>query len=428
MSTDIPRVQLLLTGDELMSGDTVDSNSAMIARELAGLGLTPCRRVTLGDDRGALAQEIEALCANADVLIINGGLGPTIDDLTAAVLAEVAGSGLCEHPDALSHLKQWCDKRRLVLNAANRKQAMLPNGCTLIPNPVGSAVGFSLLLNNCLVLCTPGVPGELRAMLPIILERLRARFGITLQKDVLRLQTFGLGESTAQQLVMDNHPDWPGEVILSFRAGAPQLEIKLSVRRVEDIPLRDRCREWLDTLFGDHIIGEGDTRIAEAVINLARESGVTISCAESCTGGMIASMLTQIAGASDVFPGGFVTYSNSLKQSVLGVQATTLESQGAVSEATVKEMVIGALDASGADLAVAVSGIAGPDGGSDGKPVGTVWLAWGDRQNVDTVCLCWPVERVLFQTMVAAAALDVLRRRLAGIDKQSSYFDQRRLR
>ncbi|MFT6771942.1 MAG: nicotinamide-nucleotide amidase, partial [Congregibacter sp.] len=136
MSTDIPRVQLLLTGDELMSGDTVDSNSAMIARELAGLGLTPCRRVTLGDDRGALAQEIEALCANADVLIINGGLGPTIDDLTAAVLAEVAGSGLCEHPDALSHLKQWCDKRRLVLNAANRKQAMLPNGCTLIPNPV----------------------------------------------------------------------------------------------------------------------------------------------------------------------------------------------------------------------------------------------------------------------------------------------------
>jgi nicotinamide-nucleotide amidase len=143
---------------------------------------------------------------------------------------------------------------------------------------------------------------------------------------------------------------------------------------------------------------------------------------------MIASMLTQIAGASDVFPGGFVTYSNALKQSVLGVQASTLESQGAVSEATVKEMVAGALDASGADLAVAVSGIAGPGGGSDDKPVGTVWLAWGDRQKTDTVCLCWPVERVLFQTMVAAAALDVLRRRLAGIGGQSRYFDQRRLR
>ncbi|WP_439107364.1 CinA family nicotinamide mononucleotide deamidase-related protein [Congregibacter sp.] len=425
---EVPRVQLLLTGDELMSGDTVDSNSALIARELAGLGLTPCRRVTLGDDRQALAREMSTLASDANVLIVNGGLGPTIDDLTAAVLAEVADSGLEEHPDAVSHLEQWCEKRGLVLNAANRKQAMLPAGCTLIPNPVGSAVGFSMVVSGCLVLCTPGVPGELRAMLPIILERLRERFGITLQKDILRLQTFGLGESTAQQLVVDNHPDWPEEVVLSFRAGAPQLEIKLSVTRAEDRPLREQCHDWLQSLFGDHIIGEGDTRIAEAVINLARESGITLSCAESCTGGMIASMLTQIAGASDVFPGGFVTYSNALKQSVLGVQASTLESEGAVSEATVKEMVSGALDASGADLAVAVSGIAGPGGGSAEKPVGTVWLAWGDRQRVETVCLCWPVERVLFQTMVAAAALDVLRRRLAGIDKQSSYFDQRRMR
>lgn len=426
--TDIPRVQLLLTGDELMSGDTVDSNSAMIARELAGLGLTPSRRITLGDDRHALAQEILSLCADADVLFINGGLGPTIDDLTAAVLAEVADSGLSEHPEALTHLERWCKKRGLVLNAANRKQAMLPTGCLLIPNPVGSAVGFSLVLSDCLVLCTPGVPGELRAMLPVILERLRERYGITLQKDILRLQTFGLGESTAQQLVVDNHPNWPADVSLSFRAGAPQLEIKLSVTRAEHRPARDTCRQWLEELFGDHIIGEGDTRIAEAVIDLARAAGLSISCAESCTGGMIASMLTQIAGASDVFPGGFVTYSNSLKQSVLGVKAATLETEGAVSEATVKEMVLGALDASGADLAVAVSGIAGPGGGSADKPVGTVWLAWGDRQHIDTVCLCWPVERVLFQTMVAAAALDTLRRRLAGITTQSNYFDQRRLR
>ncbi|EAQ98668.1 CinA family nicotinamide mononucleotide deamidase-related protein [Congregibacter litoralis] len=423
-----PRVQLLLTGDELMSGDTVDSNSALIARELSGLGLTPCRRVTLGDDRDALAREMAALADDADVLIVNGGLGPTIDDLTAAVLGEVAGHGLEEHPDALDHLEIWCKKRNLLLNDANRKQAMLPAGCTIIPNPVGSAVGFSLVVNNCLIMCTPGVPGELRAMLPVMVQRLREEFGITLQKDVLRLQTFGLGESTAQQLLVDNHPDWPPEVVLSFRAGAPQLEIKLSITRAEDRPRRDQCYEWLKALFGDHIIGEGDTRIAEAVIDQARDAGLTITCAESCTGGMIASMLTQIAGASDVFPGGFVTYSNALKESILGVPAETLKSEGAVSEATVKAMVRGALDASGADLAVAVSGIAGPGGGSNDKPVGTVWLAWGDRDAVETVCLCWPVERVLFQTMVAAAGLDVLRRKLAGIQNQSRYFDQRRLR
>jgi nicotinamide-nucleotide amidase len=428
MNADKPRVQLLLTGDELMSGDTVDSNSALIARELAVLGLTPSRRVTLGDDGAALSAEIDALCRGSDVLFINGGLGPTIDDLTATVLADVAGNGLVEHPDALAHLEYWCERRGLALNAANRKQAMLPVGCDIIPNPVGSAVGFSLSVQGCLVLCTPGVPGELRAMLPFILKALRARFGITLQKDILRLQTFGLGESTAQQLVVDNHPDWPPEVVLSFRAGAPQLEIKLSVLREQDRPQRETCRQWLDTLFGDHIIGEGDTRIAEAVIDLARSKGLTLSCAESCTGGMIASMITQIAGASDVFPGGFVTYSNALKHSVLGVREDTLAEHGAVSEATVREMVTGAIKASGANLAVAVSGVAGPGGGSADKPVGTVWIAWGDADHIDTVCLCWPVERVLFQTMVAAAALDVLRRRLAGIGGESRYFDQRRVR
>jgi nicotinamide-nucleotide amidase len=428
MTSQAPRVQLLLTGDELMSGDTVDSNSALIAREFAGIGLTPQRRVTLGDDRIALAQEIRQLCESGDVLLINGGLGPTIDDLTAVVLAEVAGSGLAEHPQALEHLQHWCEKRGLALNAANRKQAMLPAGCDLLPNRIGSAVGFSLSVSGCLVLCTPGVPGELRAMLPFIVERLRERFGITLQRDVLRLQTFGLGESTAQQLVTDHHPDWPEEVALSFRAGAPQLEIKLSIVREQDRPLRDQCRQWLEDLFGDHIIGEGDTRIAETVIQLAREAGKTISCAESCTGGMIASMITQIAGASDVFPGGFVTYSNDLKERVLGVSPQTLIDEGAVSEATVRAMVAGALKASRADLAVAVSGIAGPGGGSVDKPVGTVWLAWGDQEYVETVCLCWPVERILFQTMVAAAALDALRRRLAGIGGESRYFNQRRAR
>jgi len=427
MSRKNPRVQLLLTGDELMSGDTVDSNSALIAREISHLGLTPVRRVTLGDDPAALVQEIAALCASGDVLLINGGLGPTVDDLTAAVLAEVAGVGLQEHPEALAHLEQWCAKRGLALNDANRKQALLPADCELLQNPVGSAVGFTLSVNDCVVMCTPGVPGELRAMLPELIARLRKRFGITLQRDVLRLQTFGLGESTAQQAVRDTHPDWPEEVSLSFRAGAPQLEIKLSVTRHEDLAKRAQCREWLEALFGDHIIGEGDTRLAERVIELAREAGLSITCAESCTGGMIASMLTQIAGASDVFPGGFVTYSNALKQRVLGVREDTLREHGAVSEATVREMVAGALDAAGADLAMAVSGIAGPGGGSADKPVGTVWIAWGDRENVATVCLRWPVERVLFQTMVAAAALDALRRRLSGIKTESRYFGQRRV-
>ncbi len=425
--TDAPRIQLLLTGDELMSGDTVDSNSALIARELASQGLRPLRRVTLGDDALALQAEIATLCDNADALIINGGLGPTVDDLTAEVLARVAGLRLVEHPQALDHLEHWCARRGLTLNAANRKQALLPEGCELLPNPIGSAVGFTVEHNNCLVLCTPGVPGELRAMLPHLIERLGERFPHRSQSDVLRLQTFGVGESTAQQMISDHCPDWPDSVGLSFRAGAPQLEIKLVIDDPALEPQRQACLDTLQHLLGAHILGRDDARLAERVIDLARDQGITLTSAESCTGGLIAQMLTQIPGSSDVFPGAFVTYSNALKHSVLGVTTDTLDSVGAVSEETVRQMVQGALKASGATLGVAVSGVAGPGGGSDSKPVGTVWLAWGDLQRIDTLCLHWPLERTLFQTMVAAAALDCLRRRLLGIEESAHYLRQRRV-
>jgi nicotinamide-nucleotide amidase len=422
-----PRLQLLLTGDELMSGDTVDSNSALIARELSLHGLRPTRRITLGDERGQLVEELKALTRCSDAVIVNGGLGPTIDDLTAEVLAEVADVPVSEHEAALAHLEAWCKRRGLPLNDSNRKQARLPLGCELISNPIGSAPGFCLEVEGCLVLCTPGVPGELRAMLPELCDRLRRRFRIASQRDVLRLQTFGLGESTAQQLVLDRCPDWPETVALAFRAGAPQLEIKLIVDDPGHLPERDHCRALLEELFGDHILGEGDTRLAERVIDLAREAGLAITTAESCTGGMVAQMITQIPGSSDVFPGGFVTYSNALKESVLGVRRSTLERDGAVSEATVREMLAGALERSGADLGIAVSGVAGPGGGTAEKPVGTVWLAWGSRDAMEAVCLHWPVERVLFQTMVAAGALDALRRRLLGLDQQSFYLQQRRV-
>ncbi|MEM1141198.1 MAG: CinA family nicotinamide mononucleotide deamidase-related protein [Pseudomonadota bacterium] len=428
MNPSAPRLQVLLTGDELMSGDTVDSNSSTIARELSPLGLTPVRRVTLGDDRRALILEIQQLTTGGGALLINGGLGPTSDDLTAEVLAEAAGVPLVENPAALEHLQRWCKQRGLVLNQANRKQALIPDGAELIANPVGSALGFVLEVEGCLVLCTPGVPGELRAMLPEIKQRLSARFAVTSQRDVMRIQTFGIGESTIQQFIHDEIPDWPEEVTLSFRAGAPQLELKLIIENPEHSELRDRYLARLEDLFGDHVIGRDDSKIAERVIDLAKREGKAITCAESCTGGMVASMITQIPGSSQVFPGGFVTYSNELKARVLGVSEGTLSRFGAVSEETVREMLAGALNLAGADLGVAVSGIAGPDGGTVDKPVGTVWLAWGESGSIRSHCLQWPVERTLFQTMVSAAALDVMRRQLKGLDSTARYFEQRRYR
>ena len=422
------RVQLLLTGNEIMSGDTIDSNSAMISRRLGELAITVHRRVTVGDDVQLLQQELAAMAAESDVVIVNGGLGPTIDDLTAEILATVAGVRIEQHPEAVAHLEQWCAGRNLPLNDANMKQALLPAGAAIIDNPIGSAVGFELTVHGCRVICTPGVPGELAAMLDQILNSLAAQLVRPVERSILRLQTFGLGESTAQQMISDALPDWPDEVVLGFRAGAPQMEIKLTIDRAADAPARQRCREQLDALFGDHIIGEGDALLAQRVLELLRERGGTLTTAESCTGGLIASMLTRIPGSSDAFHAGFVTYANDIKHSVLGVDQRVLTEQGAVSEAVVRQMAAGALERARADYAVAVSGIAGPDGGTEDKPVGTVWLAWGDRTHIRTRCLCWPVERTLFQTMVAAGALDAIRRLLLGIEEEPRYFAQRRAR
>ena len=426
MTDHSPRVQLLLTGNEIMSGDTVDSNSALIARRLGELAIGIHRKVTLGDDPVLLTAELAAMAADADLIIVNGGLGPTVDDLTAEILAAVAGVGLEQHPVAVAHLEKWCAGRNLPLNDANMKQAMLPAGSVVVDNPIGSAVGFEMPVGNCRIICTPGVPSELAAMLDLIVVDLAARTERPVERDILRLQTFGLGESSAQQIISDNIGDWPAEVDLGFRAGAPQMEIKLSVDRATHLPLQARCREQLQALFGDHIIGEGDTLLAERVLELLRQSGKTLATAESCTGGLIASMLTRIPGSSDAFHAGFVTYSNDIKSSVLGVPEAVLEEHGAVSEPVVAAMARGALARAGADYAIAVSGIAGPDGGSEDKPVGTVWLAWGDSDNIQTRCLCWPVERSLFQTMIAAAGLDMIRRRLLGIGEEPRYFRQRR--
>ncbi|MHA7817766.1 MAG: CinA family nicotinamide mononucleotide deamidase-related protein [Pseudohaliea sp.] len=430
-----PRVQLLLTGNELMSGDTVDSNSATIARRLAVLGLAVARKATLGDDREALVTELMAMARTAEVIIVNGGLGPTVDDLTAAVVAEAAGLPLAEHPEALAHLEHWCAGRGLPLDGANRKQALLPAGCAILPNARGSAVGFALDLvvdhGRCRVYCTPGVPGELATMLEPICEDLTARWPGLTAVDILRLQTFGLGESTAQQLIADDLAEdraapWPPAVDLGFRAGAPQLEIKLAVTDPAAGSARDACLARLEALFGDHIIGRGDATLAGVLLDLLRERGLTVTTAESCTGGAIAAALTRVPGSSAGFEAGYVTYSNTIKTRTLGVREETLAAHGAVSEAVVREMAAGALECSGADLAVSVSGVAGPDGGTPAKPVGTVWLAWGDRAQLDTVCLHWPVERTLFQTMVAALALDLLRRRLLGLPPLPRYARQRR--
>lgn len=426
-----PKVQLLLTGNELMTGDIVDSNSAMIAEQLKEIGLAVSRKVTIADDLALLVNEINQLAEQADILIINGGLGPTVDDLTAQALAKATKVALVEHPQALTHLTAWCKKRGSKLNGPNLKQTILPQGCDIIANSQGSAVGFKVNHLNCDIYCTPGVPRELRTML---IEEIKTdivkKIPNELITDVTRLQVFGLGESTLQKMVDDQLPDWPDYIELGFRAGMPLLEVKLTTNSQYGYQEKQHWQQKISQLLGDHLIAkieDSPYSLAKHVLLKLAESNLKITTAESCTGGLIASMLTKEAGASQSFEAGFVTYSNAMKTKLLSVDEAILTEHGAVSEATVLAMAKGALLTSSADMVIAVSGIAGPEGGSTDKPVGTVWLAWGSINNLKAVCLMMPLPRSYFQKYVASIGLDLIRRDLINSQQTAQYIIDRQV-
>ncbi len=424
-------IQFLLTGTELMVGDIVDTNSVMLAQSLKDHGAELTRKVTVGDDFNCLVAEIEHISQQADVLIINGGLGPTEDDLTAEALAKVIDQPLEENQQALRHLEAWCEKRGFRLEGANRKQVLLPHGIEVVANDVGSAVGFSITHNNCLIICTPGVPSELKVMwAKEILPLLKPRLPNLDKVKTIKLPVFGIGESAIQNLFHKQLADWPEEIEVGYRAASPLVELKLTTRSSAAEKLLPNWQDKLTTLLAGHVLSIDDTEapqsasVAKSLVDLLAQYKQTITTAESCTGGLIASNLTRIAGSSQVFEAGYVTYSNRIKSELLNVKQQTLVEHGAVSEAVVLEMAQGALAASGSDWVVSVSGIAGPSGGSEEKPVGTVWLCWGSAKQLKTKCLVYPTNRLNFQRFIANAGLDLIRREILLIKEEPSYFSR----
>jgi nicotinamide-nucleotide amidase len=408
-----------------MSGDIIDSNSVMIAQQLKNIGIEVTRKVTVADDLAMLIDEIQHISKQSDVLIINGGLGPTTDDLTAEALACAANTTIEQHDDALTHVTTWCQKRNTPLNKPNLKQTYLPKDCDIIANSVGSAVGFTLTLNNCQIYCTPGVPSELKVMMnEQIMPILKNQLPEQQQAHTTRLQLFGYGESGLQKAINENFSDWPTALEIGYRASMPMLELKVTSRTPNDFNLKTRWVNKIKQFLGDHVVHEITDQpitLAKSVLLLLQQEHQTIVTAESCTGGLIASLLTKEAGASSAFHAGFVTYSNEMKQQLLEVPEQTLSEFGAVSEQTATAMAKGALLKSGSEHVVAVSGIAGPDGGSVEKPVGIICIAWGSRDNIKVNTLNISGNRHFFQQSVAAIALDLIRRTLINSSETPRY-------
>jgi len=419
------KISLLLTGNELMSGDTVDSNSAYIAQSLKDLNLMPYIKQVVGDDLSLLVSSIKKLAAISDVLIINGGLGPTVDDLTAAALSKAIDSPIERNADAYQKLSDWAERRGFMITESNLKQADLPVGCQIIDNPSGSAVGFRCFFDDCLIMCTPGVPSELKPMVENhLLPLIREHGGISAVRHISRLRLFGITESGLQDTVDRIFPEWPENVELGFRVQLPVIEVKVATVGDELHELNHFWTKRFSDYFADYIIGPDGTRLTQALNQALQTTAKTITTAESCTGGLIASGITSEAGSSNVFEAGYVVYSNRVKELSLGVDATTLNKHGAVSEAVVREMAAGALEKSGADMAIAISGIAGPDGGSEEKPVGTVWIAWGELGSLKARAFFLPLSRLGFQRTASAIAMDLVRREVLGIPTDVDYYGE----
>jgi len=404
------KIELICTGEEVLSGQIIDTNAAWFANTLMGHGLELQRKTTVGDRMEDLVTTFKNRSQQADVILVNGGLGPTSDDLSAEAAAQALGVALVEDSGWRKHLEDWFTRRGRTIPASNYKQCLLPEGAILVDNPIGSAPGFRLQLNDCWLFFTPGVPSEYKRMVEEqFLPFIEAEFGISDPTHLHKLVTIGHGESTlADQL---ESLDIPQGITLGFRPSAPHVEIKIFGRGEKAINSMPGYIGDVKKILGTAVVTERFPSIALEVHTLMQESGKTLAIAESCTGGLLTSLLVEHPGSSDYLLQGLVTYANTAKEKILGVKSATLESHGAVSMETAAEMAMGARASVDADFGLATTGIAGPDGGTEEKPVGTVVLALCDREKcwVQTVNLTIRT-RTIVRVMSCAVALDMLRR------------------
>ncbi len=409
--------EILATGDEIRSGALVDSNSAYIAGRLEESGVEVVRHNCVGDDLDRLSAVFTEIGRRADLCAMTGGLGPTEDDLTAEAAAKAAGVSLFLDETALTSIERFFKTRNREMSESNRKQAMLPQGAARLDNPIGTAPGFAMRIDRCMFFCLPGVPPEMKRMLQEqVLPRLGSLPGA--EPGVARtvtISTYGYPESVAGERVAGFSERFPS-LKLGLRAKFPEIQIKIYARGNDPVMLDEKvaqARKWLLSRVGEKTFSTEGESMQEVVGRRLKEAGATVAAAESCTGGLISHWLTNVAGSSAYFLLSAVTYANQAKQAVLGVSKETLESRGAVDEQTAQEMAEGVRRLSGADFGVSTTGIAGPEGGTPEKPVGTVCIGVSSERSTFARRYFFPFgQRLMNKKVFAMTALNLLRREL----------------
>lgn len=412
-------LELVTVGTELLLGFTVDTNAAEMAQSLSAVGVRVVRRATVGDDRAAIGSAVREALARTGVVIATGGLGPTRDDVTKKAVADLFGAPLELDTVYLEALRQRFERlRRGPMPEVNRTQAEVPRGATVLPNRWGTAPGLWLEGPPGIVILLPGVPREMRQLMAHeVVPRLGARVaGARVTRSRL-LRTTGITESGLAMAIGDAE-DRIAPVTLAYLPSVDGVDLRFTAWDAppeEADRLLEDAAGTLKPILGKHCYGDGETDLAAAVLERLKAKGLRLAVAESCTGGLLGARITAIPGSSAVFEGGSIAYANQVKTRDLGVDAGVLAEHGAVSEPVVLAMAAGAAARFGVQAAVAITGIAGPDGGTPEKPVGTVWIAarLGDEERA--VRIQWSSSREEVRQRAAQAGLDLLRRMMDGL-------------
>ncbi|MBF0102341.1 MAG: CinA family nicotinamide mononucleotide deamidase-related protein [Desulfobacterales bacterium] len=409
------QIEIVSTGEELRQGQIVDTNAAYISSVLENLGLRVSRITCVGDVLEDQIQLYKEISTRSDIAIVTGGLGPTSDDLTAEAISQTAGVQRMLHPEAMDSMTAWFTKRNRKQTESDIQQAMLPNGAHCLKNIQGTAPGFAIQIDRCMFFCMPGVPQEMEHMMhQEVLPRLPVQASQFQQQKCI-FSLFGLPEAVVGEKLKEINHVFP-DIYLGFRAVFPIIEVKLQLRGHDLDNLKstmERAKEWVLSRIGEWVFSNSGASMHEEVARLLFENEKTIAIAESCTGGLISHLLTQIPGSSAYFLLSAVTYSNESKVRILGVEEDTLNQYGAVHEKTVKQMAKGIQRLSQATYGLATSGIAGPDGGTTEKPVGTICIGIASPSGLQSFRYHLPfTNRQMNKKIFAIAALDVLRRTL----------------
>ena len=411
--------EIIAVGSELLTPEKTDTNSLWLTERLNEIGVEVMLKTIVGDDEARLEETIRDALKRSEIVITTGGLGPTEDDVTRQVSARAVGREMIYHDDLEQNLRERFRRWGSEMPEINKRQAFVIEGAEILPNPNGSAVGMFLEENGKSLVVLPGPPRELQPMFDDhVFARIKAKAGdVSVKRRILRVS--GMGESAVDEAVSPIYGAY-ASVQTSILFNKSEIEIHLAARAEAEADaerILDKLADELADRLGPALFARNGETLEEVVGRMLAERGETVSVAESCTGGLVGMRFTDVAGSSAYFTEGAITYSNEAKIRTLNVPSEVLEDHGAVSPETAKAMAEGMRERAGTDYAISVTGIAGPGGGSEEKPVGTVFIGYADRETVKSIKLSLPGDRYLIRWRSSQAALDYLRRQMIAKDR-----------